>query len=178
MRKIGVLLLTVAAAVVFAQDRQPKHEPDVPFVPTPQEVVDEMLKLANVHKGDVLFDLGCGDGRIVISAVKQYGIEAYGVDIDPERIDESRANAQKAGVAGKARFIEGDLFETDIGKASVVTLYLLHSVNLKLKPKLLAELKPGSRVVSNTFSMDDWQPVKTIEAKGRTLYLWIIPEKK
>jgi ribosomal protein L11 methylase PrmA len=176
VRKICIVLLTAAA--VLAQNRQPKHEPDVPFVPTPPEVVDEMLKLAKVHKGDVLFDLGCGDGRIVIAAVKQYGIEAYGVDIDPERIEESKANAQKAGVSDKAHFIEGDLFETNIGKASVVTLYLLHSVNLKLKPKLFAELKPGTRVVSNTFSMDDWQPVKTIEADGRTLYLWVIPEKK
>jgi ribosomal protein L11 methylase PrmA len=178
LRRISVLLLTAATAAVLAQNHQPKHEPDVPFVPTPQEVVDEMLKLGNVHKGDVLYDLGCGDGRIVISAAQQYGVEAYGVDIDPQRIEESKENAAKAGVTDKVKFIEGDLFDTDIGKASVVTLYLLHSVNLKLRPKLMKELKPGSRVVSNTFNMDDWEPVKKIDVNGRILYLWVIPEKK
>ena len=171
-----VAVLFVYCAV--AQNRQPIHEPDVPYVPTPQEVVDEMLKLANIQKGDILYDLGCGDGRIVITAAKEYGIEAAGIDIDPERIEESNQNAAKAGVSNKVKFIEADLFAADISRASVVTLYLLHSVNLKLKPKLLKELKPGTRVVSNTFSMDDWEPKKKIQAQGRTLYLWVIPEKK
>lgn len=175
-RSLTVALLSIASAAALAQNKQPIHEPDVPFVPTPQEVVDEMLKLANVHKGDILYDLGCGDGRIVISAAKEYGIHAVGIDIDPQRIEESKENAAKAGVSNKVKFIEADLFQADISPATVVTLYLLHSVNLKLKPKLFKDLKPGTRVVSNTFSMDDWEPEKTIEAKDHTLYLWVIPE--
>ncbi len=174
-RRFALSLLITAFCVLEAQETR---HPDVPFVPSPQEVVDSMLKLADVHKGDILYDLGCGDGRIVITAAKKYDVDATGVDIDPERIAEAKANAAKEGVGDKAKFKEGDLFTTDLSKASVVTLYLLPSVNLKLKPKLLAELKPGARVVSHSFSMGDWEPTKTIEVDGRTIYLWIIAEKQ
>jgi ubiquinone/menaquinone biosynthesis C-methylase UbiE len=163
---------------ILALQAQETRYPDVPFVPSPQEVVEAMLKLGDAHKGDILYDLGCGDGRIVITAVKKYDVDGTGVDIDPERIAEAKANAAREGVAGKAKFIEGDLFNADIGKATLVTLYLLPNVNLKLKPKLLAELKPGARVVSHSFDMGDWEPARKIEVNGRTIYLWIIPEKQ
>lgn len=126
----------------------PSREPDVIYVPTPQPVVDAMLKLAEVKKGDVLYDLGSGDGRIPITAAKTYGIRAVGIDIDPERIAEARANVKEAGVTDKVTIRQADLFQSDISEASVVTLYLLQSLNEKLRPKLLGELKPGTRVVS------------------------------
>lgn len=148
---------------------------DVPFVPTPEEVVDEMLKLAGITKNDVLYDLGCGDGRIVVTAAKRYGIRGVGVDIDPERIQEANANAKAAGVADRTRFIEKNLFDADIHEATVVTLYLLPSVNEKLRPKLLKELKPGTRIVSHQFDMGDWKPDKKVEIGYRTLYLWTVP---
>jgi SAM-dependent methyltransferase len=151
------------------------HAPDVPFVPTPQEIVDHMLKLADVHKGDVVYDLGCGDGRIVITAAK-LGAHAVGVDINPERIAEATANAKAAGVADRVKFIQADLFTAPIKDATVVTLYLLPSVNLKLKPRLLSELRPGTRVVSHSFDMGDWKPDKTEDIDGRYLYFWTIPQ--
>ena len=157
-----------------AQDRSL----DVPYVPTPPEVVDQMLPLGGVTKGDVLFDLGCGDGRIVVTAAQRYGVDATGVDIDPERIAEAKENATKAGVNDRGRFIEGNLFEADFSKASVVTLYLLPSVNMKLRPKLWRELKVGSRGVSHRFDMEDWKPAKTEEVNGRRIYLWVITEKE
>ncbi|HEV3471257.1 MAG TPA: class I SAM-dependent methyltransferase [Pyrinomonadaceae bacterium] len=150
---------------------------DVPYVPTPQAVVDEMLKLAEVGKGDVVYDLGCGDGRIVITAAKRYGARGVGIDIDPERIKESEANAVQAGVTDRVKFMVQDLFEADFKEATVVTLYLLPSINLKLRPKLLADLKPGTRVVSHAFDMGDWKPDKTSEADGRPVYLWVVPAK-
>ena len=142
-----------------------------------------MLKLAHVSAADVLYDLGCGDGRIVIAAAKTYGAHAIGVDIDPDRIMEARENARKAGVANLVRFEEKDLFQTDIHDASVVTLFLLSSVNKRLRPKLLQELKPGARIVSNTFLMGDWKPDRELTVGGqpasadfsRQLYLWIVP---
>ena len=153
---------------------------DVPFVPTPPEVVGEMLRLAGVKAGDVLYDLGCGDGRIVIEAARRYGIRAIGIDIDPTRIRESNENAAGAGLAGKVRFIRQNLFEADFRDATVVTMYLLTSVNLRLRPKLLAELKPGTRLVSHSFGMDEWRPDKTsVVATSfgdeRGLYFWIVP---
>ncbi len=148
---------------------------EVPYVPTPEEVVDQMLKLAEVAKTDILYDLGCGDGRIVITAAKQYGAKGVGIDIDPERIQEANANAKQAGVAERTRFIEKDLFEADIREATVVTLYLLPSVNEKLRPKLYKELKPGTRVVSHQFDMGDWKPEKKVEIGYRTIYLWKVP---
>ena len=151
---------------------------DVPYVPTPQEVVDGMLELADVKKGEVVYDLGCGDGRIVITAAKKFGATGIGVDLNPERIEEANANAVEAKVTDKVTFHEGDLLNFDFSKADVLTLYLLPDVNLKLKPKILAEMKPGSRVVSHAFNMGDWEPDKSTTIDGRNVYLWIIPEKK
>lgn len=150
---------------------------DVPYVPTPQNVVDEMLKMAAVTKNDVVYDLGCGDGRIVITAAKQYGARGVGVDIDPERIKESNENARKAGVTDRVKFVQGDLFNVDLKDATVVTLYLLPEINLKLRPKLFKELKPGTRVVSHAFDMDDWRPERTVRVDGRTIFYWTIPAK-
>ena len=149
---------------------------DVPFVPTPEAVVDEMLALAKVGPGDVVYDLGSGDGRIVIAAAKQ-GARAVGIDIDPQRIREARSNARQAGVADRVEFRQGDLFESDISEASVVTLYLLTAVNRQLRPKLLSELKPGTRVVSHAFDMGDWKPVATRHIGQSTVYFWIVPER-
>lgn len=147
---------------------------DVVYVPTQQAVVDAMLKLADVKKSDIVYDLGCGDGRMVITAAKNYGTVGKGIDIDPQRIKEANENAQNAGVTDKVEFILGNLFETDVREANVVTLYLLESLNLKLRPKLLEQLKPGSRVVSNTFNMGDWVPDKVESVDGYTIYLWTI----
>jgi len=144
-----------------------------------------MLKLADVKKTDVVYDLGCGDGRIVIAAAKSYGAHAIGIDINPVRIAEARENAKIAGVENLVRFEENDLFQADIHEASVVTLFLLSSVNLKLRPKLLQDLKPGTRIVSNTFDMGDWKADKEVtignqDEEGflsRRLYLWIVPQR-
>ena len=136
-----------------------------------------MLEMAQVTAGDTVYDLGCGDGRIVIAAAQKYGARGVGVDIDPQRISEARENAQKAGVADRVRFVLGDLFETDISPASVVTLYLLIELNIKLRPKLLAELRPGTRVVSHAFSMGEWQPERTAEVSGNRVYLWRVPPR-
>jgi ribosomal protein L11 methylase PrmA len=147
-------------------------------VPTPNEVVNAMLKLAGVTKRDVVYDLGCGDGRIVITAAQQYGAQGVGIDIDPERIEEATENVKRAGVADRVKIIRGDLFEADINRATVVTLYLLTDLNLKLRPKLLRELKPGSRIVSHAFSMGDWKPERTLQVQGSTVYLWRVPPRK
>jgi ubiquinone/menaquinone biosynthesis C-methylase UbiE len=147
---------------------------DVVYVPTQQKVVDAMLKLADVKKSDIVYDLGCGDGRMVITAAQTYGTKGKGIDIDPQRIKEANENAQNAGVTDKVEFVLANLFEADVREASVVTLYLLESLNLKLRPKLLEQLKPGSRVVSNTFSMGDWVPDKVESVDGYTIYLWTI----
>ena len=152
--------------------------PDVIFVPTPNEVVDTMLKMAAVTKNDTVYDLGCGDGRIVITAAQRYGARGVGVDIDPDRVSEATENARKAGVASRVKIVRGDLFATDISPASVVTLYLLTELNLKLRPKLMRELKPGTRVVSHAFSMGDWKPERTADVSGTQVYLWRIPERK
>jgi precorrin-6B methylase 2 len=154
----------------------PSQAPDVPYVPTPREVVDKMLELADVKPGDVLYDLGSGDGRIVVTAARRFGVRGVGIDINPERIQEAEANAKQAGVEELTDFREEDLFKADIGKATVVTMYLLPSVNNRLKPKLLKELKPGTRIVSHAFDIEGWEPTRVVEADGRTLYLWIVPE--
>jgi SAM-dependent methyltransferase len=171
------LMLAAAPAVLAQYDDDPAN-PEVPYVPTPQDVVDGMLKLANVTKNDVVYDLGCGDGRIVITAAQKFGARGVGVDINPERIREARENAAKAGVADKVKFIEKNLFEADIKEATVVTLYLLPGVNLRLKPKLDSDLKPGTRIVSHAFTMGEWEPVKEESVDGRRLYLWVMGKGK
>jgi SAM-dependent methyltransferase len=150
---------------------------DVPYVPTPPEVVDAMLKIAGVSPSDIVYDLGCGDGRIVVSAAKTYGAHGTGFDLNPERIKEANENARQAGVAKLVKFVEKNLFETDVREASVVTLYLLPDVNLRLRPKLLRELKVGSRIVSHAFDMGDWKPDKKTEVNGRSIYFWVVTEK-
>jgi SAM-dependent methyltransferase len=166
---------TQFAGPARAQSGEPaSRRPDVVFVPTPQEVVDTMLKVASVGAKDTLYDLGSGDGRIPITAAKQWGTRGLGVDIDPDRIREAKANALAAGVSDRVRFVQGDLFEMDLTPATVITLYLLPDLNLKLRPRLLA-LKAGTRVVSHDFSMGDWKPEKTIVTGNRTVYFWRIP---
>ena len=167
-----------------AAHKAAKRAPDVPYVPTTEEAVAALLKLAGVKKSDVVYDLGCGDGRIVIAAAKNYGAHGVGIDINPERVMEARANAKKANVGKLVRFEENDLFLADIRPATVVTLFLLNNVNLQLRPKLMKDLKPGTRIVSNTFNMGDWRPEKQIELDvsdelflSKTLYLWRIPKK-
>jgi cyclopropane fatty-acyl-phospholipid synthase-like methyltransferase len=177
-RHLAAALLVISCAA--AQNGQPKHPhpPDVPYVRSPNVVVDAMLKLAGVKKSDNVYDLGCGDGRIVIAAAKDYGAHGVGVDIDPNLITEARENARKAHVEALVKFEVNDLFDADIHNATVVTLYLLPNVNLRLRPKLFKELKPGSRVVSHSWSMEDWKPDKEETVDGRTIYLWTIPGKK
>jgi hypothetical protein len=156
---------------------QPQERPgDVPYVPTPQPVVDAMLKVAKVNKNDVLYDLGSGDGRIVITAAQKFGTQGTGIDIDPRRIQEANENAKKAGVSDRVQFVQQDLFNTDFSNATVITLYLLPDINLKLRPKLL-QLKPGTRIVSHAFDMGDWKPQQTLRVEGKTIYYWVVPEK-
>ena len=161
--------------------QEPKR-PDVIFVPTPQEVVDKMLELAQVTKDDVVYDLGCGDGRIVVTAAKKYGCKAFGFDVDPERIQESKENVEKNGVGNLAAIEQKDIFTLDLSKANVVTLYLLPSLNVKLIPQL-EKLKPGSRIVSHDFDMRGVTPDKVVTVDGdggygHTVYLWTAPLKK
>ena len=168
----------VVFSVFFAEASLAQQQPDVIFVPTPQEVVERMLQVAKVGPGDVLYDLGSGDGRIAITAAKKYGIRAIGIDIDPERIAEANENAKQAGVAKLVRFRQEDLFKADFRDATVVTLYLLPELNEKLRPRLWAELRPGTRIVSHQFDMGTWRPERKIELNGRTIYLWTVPEPK
>ncbi len=165
------------AAAAAATAARALRGPDVIYVPTPQPVVDAMLKLAEVKKGDILYDLGSGDGRIPITAAKTYGVRGVGIDINPERIAEANANAQSAGVTNLVAFRNEDLFETDFREASVVTLYLLPSLNEKLRPKLVSELKPGTRIVSHAFRMGDWEPEQTQTIGSATIYRWTVPAR-
>ncbi|MFM9967358.1 MAG: SAM-dependent methyltransferase [Burkholderiales bacterium] len=174
----SVLIASLALGAQFALAQAkpaPLRSPDVIFVPTPSATVERMLSTAKVTKNDVLYDLGCGDGRIVIEAAKRYGMRAVGIDIDPQRIAEANANAKAAGVAHLVQFRNADLFESNISEATVVTLYLLPSLNQKLRPKLTKELKKGTRIVSHDFDMGDWKPESTSNVDGRTVYLWVIP---
>lgn len=177
MRLNAILAGAIFVFLAGAQNNSTPHL-DVPYVPSPNAVVSGMLKLADVKKGDVVYDLGCGDGRIVITAAKEYGAHGVGVDINPERVQEARANAKSAAVEELVRFEEGDLFQANIGDATVVTLYLLPNVNVRLRPKLLKELKPGTRIVSHSFDMGDWKPDKEELVDGRHIYLWIVPERQ
>ena len=153
------------------------QESDVPYVPTPEPVVDQMLEMAEVDETDVIYDLGSGDGRIVIRAAQKYGARGVGIEIDPKRVREARQNARDAGVANLVEFRQGDLFEADISEATVVTLYLLPSVNQKLRPKLFEQLAPGTPVVSHDFDMGRWAPERTVDMDGDTVYRWTIPEE-
>ncbi|MCL6640884.1 MAG: class I SAM-dependent methyltransferase [Candidatus Rokubacteria bacterium] len=174
-----VLLLVAAVAAGAQETTVKKKDPDVPYVPTPERVVDEMLRMANVTGKDVLYDLGSGDGRIVITAARRFGTRGVGIDIDPERIREANENARKAGVTHLVKFIEGDIFDADISEATVVTLYLLPAVNLQIRPKLLRELRPGTRIVSHNYDMGDWQPQRTrrlqVNGTEHVVYLWTVP---
>ena len=168
---------SLLAAPAMARD---EHAPplDVPFVPTPMAVVDAMLDMAQVTRSDTLYDLGCGDGRIVVRAATRFGCRGVGVDLDPERVREANENARKAGVSELTRFEVGDVFEFDFSAASVVTMYLLPSVNLKLRPRLLKELKPGTRIVSHDFDMGDWAPEVSREVKNSRIFLWTVPARR
>jgi len=181
MGALSALALVSAAplggAAAQAQQRA-LRAPDVVFVPTPQPVVDAMLKMADVKKGDVLYDLGSGDGRIPITAAKTYGVRAVGIDINPERIAEANQNARAAGVTNLVSFRNEDLFQADFKDATVVTLYLLPSLNEKLRPRLVAELKPGTRIVSHAFRMGDWEPEQTQQIGGNTIYRWTVPARR
>jgi len=171
----GLGLLPLGTAL--AQTDATAARLDVPYVPTPQEVVDRMLALAKVGKNDVLYDLGCGDGRIVVTAAKQLGARGTGIDLDPVRIAEAKENARKAGVEKQVDFKVGDLFEADLSDASVVTLYLLPTINTRLRPRLWQQLKVGSRVVSHAFDMGpEWPPEKTASVDGRSIYYWTITQ--
>lgn len=172
------LPLWLAAPAWSQAPEKPRRAPDVRYEPSTMEISRAMLRLANTGKRDIVYDLGCGDGRIAIAAVKEFGArKAVGIDIDPVRIQESVANARAAGVEGKVTFLNEDLFEADIREATVVTLYLWPWVNLKLKPKLLDQLKPGTRIVSHSHDMGDWKPEKEIVVDGDTIYFWTIPKK-
>ncbi len=164
--------------LAFALFVPPALARDVPFVPTPERVVEKMLEVAKVSPKDVVYDLGSGDGRIVIAAAKKHGARAVGIDIDPERIKEARDNARRAGVSDRVQFRQEDLFKADFSEATVVTMYLLTGVNQRLRPKLLAELKPGTRLVSHAFDMGDWKPTQTHKVGTSTVYYWVVPERK
>lgn len=170
--------MLVLAAWAFLRPPPPPRQPpklDVPYVATLGDMVDRMLAIADVRASDHVVDLGCGDGRIVVAAARERGATGYGVDIDPRRIREAQANARRAGVWEKVRFEVRDLFATPIADASVVTLYLLPEINLRLRPRLLAELRPGTRIVSHDFDMGDWRPDARSDASGAPIYLWIVP---
>jgi SAM-dependent methyltransferase len=181
----GSALITIVAASInygFSQKRQPSvGKPDVPYVKSAEEVVDMMLKTAEVTDKDTVYDLGCGDGRIVIAAASKYGARGVGVDIHPRRIKESRRNALKAGVSQKVTFIKQDILKSDLSRATVVAIYLDPEMNLRLRPKLLRELKPGVRVVSNSFDMGDWKPDKvvklTVAGSECIIYHWTIESR-
>jgi 2-polyprenyl-3-methyl-5-hydroxy-6-metoxy-1,4-benzoquinol methylase len=159
----------------LSQEFSQRPRLDVPFVPTNEEVVEEMIRIAQITKGDIVYDLGCGDGRIVIAAARKSGAACVGVDIDPARIKECRENAAKAGVSERVKFYQKDLFQTDLSGATVVTLYLLPDVNLKLRPKLLKELKPGARIVSHNYHMKQWRPDDFRRIGAHTVYFWVVP---
>jgi SAM-dependent methyltransferase len=167
----GALLLTAQQGTV-----EPRRTPEVVYIPTPGEVVTTMLRMAHVGPGDVVYDLGSGDGRIVIAAVKDFGAaRGVGVELDPARVQEANQNARVAGVKDRVEFRRQDLFDTDLRPATVVALYLSPAVNLKLRPKLLAELKPLARVVSHVFDMGDWAPTDTRTVNNRPVFVWTIP---
>lgn len=184
MRKSNCILVFwgVFFYLIGNVDAQDRHSfiLDVPYVSTPQPIVDEMLEMANVKVDDILYDLGCGDGRIPITAAREIGTRAVGVDLNPERVREANENAQTAKVADMVRFIEGDIFETDFSEATVLTLYLFPEVNLKLRPRI-QKMAPGTRIISHNYDMGDWKPdrEKRISLPGgrdHVIYMWVIPD--
>ena len=173
---VVIVLIALTVSIAAQQPAAPLREPDVIYLPTPREAVTTMLKAANVGRGDVVYDLGSGDGRILIAAVKDFGAaRGVGVDIDPAMIREANDNADRANVMDRVRFLNQDLFETDLHEATVVTLYLLPWLNRKLIPKLKAELKPGARIVAYRFDMGDWKPEQTLIVNGQSIYVWRVP---
>ncbi|MEP7364553.1 MAG: methyltransferase domain-containing protein [Acidobacteriota bacterium] len=172
MMQRRTLLAMLPALAVPAGGQYIEGKGEVPFVPTPDEVIEAMLKLAEVSASDTVYDLGCGDGRIVVMAAKKFGANSVGIDIDPDRVKEANAFVAENGVSGKVKIIEQDMFAANISAATVVTLYLLTSVNVKLRPKLQKELQPGTRIVSHQFDMRDWKPEKRILVGGRPVMLW------
>ena len=177
-RLFAVCIVLAVSSVAGTLAQRPARPPDVIFIPSSDAVVSVMLELAQVTSRDVVYDLGCGDGKIVIAAAKQYGARGVGIDIDPARIVEANANARTAGVSDRVQFFVGDIFadDTKIGDATVVTLYLLPSLNERLRPKLWRELRPGTRVVSNSFSMGrEWPPLETRQVGEAWVYLWTVP---
>ncbi len=174
---LTIVVAGLGATSAFAQMVVPSRRPDVIYVPTPEAVVEAMLQVANVTSKDVVYALGCGDGRIPVTAAKKYGAHGVCFDIDPERIREATANVAKNNVGNLVKIVHADLFEQDLSGASVITLYLLPSLNVKLMPKLMKELKPGTRIVSHAFDMGDWKPEKELDVDGRKVYYWTIPKK-
>ena len=179
MRVYAFSLLTTALAafLVISAQTPPKmvQIPEVPYLATSHEVAAEMLRLAGVTERDVVYDLGCGDGRIVIMAAQDHHARGVGIDVNPDLIQRARVTADRSGVSASVRFQVDDLFETDLHDATVVALYLIPKMNLRLRPKLLTELKAGSRIVSHNFDMGDWKPDKEEEVDGQKIYLWTIP---
>jgi SAM-dependent methyltransferase len=170
-----IVVLTPAWPLGGAAQERPAL--DAPYVVTPDEVVEEMLRVAGVTGKDVVYDLGSGDGRIVITAAKRFGARGVGVEIDPDRVRLARDDAARSGVRGLVHFVEGDIFTADIGEATVVTMYLLPALNLRLRPKLLAELRPGARVVSHNYDMGDWAADKVVRVGRSTIYYWVVPSR-
>ena len=179
-RRVFSLALWMAVLVIApgaAQQTAPARQPDVVFVPTPNDVVDAMLKLAKITSNDIVYDLGSGDGRIVIVAAKTYGARGVGIDIDPERTREATANARASGVGDKVTFLTEDLFTADISPATVVMLYLSLPINSRLAPKLMRELKPGTRIVSHAFDLGSWKPQQRVVVSDRPIFLWTVGAK-
>jgi len=177
-RSAPLVALVAAVALVAGCAGAPTGSPGILFVATPEQVGIEMLKLAGVTRNDVVYDLGSGDGRLVIAAARDFGARAVGVELEGPLVQDSREGALKAGVADRTQFLWQDIFQTDVSPATVVAIYLSPALNLRLRPKLLRELRPGSRIVSHKFDMGDWRPDRTIQAKGptgeHTIYLWIV----
>src|SRR5688572_29450910 len=175
MLRATLYCLTVWAGLLIAQ--APARQPDVVYIPTPTEVVDAMLKLGETKSTDIVYDLGSGDGRILIAAAQQYGARGVGIEIDPVLVQQATENARAAGVSDQVRFVTADLFDANISDATLVTLYLLEELNERLRPKLLRELKPGTRIVSHRFRMGDWLPEKAVNVGLRGVYFWTVPAK-
>lgn len=177
MLGVAACLLASPPTSLRATQAPTGPEPDVEFIPTPPAIVDAMLDLAKVTSDDVVYDLGSGDGRVVIAAARRYGARGVGVEIDADLVRQATANAVEAGVADRVRFVTGNIFDADISEATVVTLYLLQSLNERLRPRLVRELKPGTRIVSHVFSMGpEWPPLQALRVQGHPIFLWTTSE--